>query len=139
MAELKTKPTDVSVDDFLDAVADSGRRDDARIMCALMQRLTGEPPKMWGPSIIGFGSYTYRYGSGHGGTWPRIGFSPRAKELVLYLIGGFPRHQSLLDKLGMVRTGKSCLYIKRLADVDQDVLEQMLRAEIEYMDATYPR
>ena len=138
MAELKTKATQVSVDAFVDAVADPERRADARTLTALIQRLTGDPAAMWGPSIVGFGSYDYRYDSGREGTMCRMGFSPRAKELVLYL-SGCERHQAVLATLGKVRTGKSCLYIKRLADLDVAVLEQLLRAELDFMDQTYPR
>ncbi len=138
MAELKTKATEVSVDSFLDAIANPERRADGRTLCALLQRLTGEPATMWGPSIIGFGSYNYRYDSGHGGTMARMGFSPRASELVLYF-GGFERYRALLDKLGKHRTAKCCLYVKRLADVDLAVLEAMFRADLAYMDEKYPR
>ncbi len=138
MAELKTRATEVSVDTFLEGVASPDRRGDGRTLCALMQRLTGEPPKMWGPSIIGFGTYHYRYDSGREGTMCRMGFSPRAKELVVYL-SSIERHQPLIDRLGKVRTAKCCLYIKRLADVDESVLEQILRDDLEYMDQAYPR
>lgn len=138
MAELKTKATEVSVDDFLETVPNPERRADGHALCGLFERLTCEPPKMWGPSIIGFGSYDYRYASGHGGTMPRMGFSPRASELVVYLTG-FDRYRDLLAKLGKHRTAKCCLYIKRLADVDMAVLEQMLRADLAYMDEKYPR
>ena len=138
MAEIKTKATAESVESFLENVANPERRADGRNLCALLQRLTGEPPKMWGPSIIGFGSYDYLYASGHGGTMPRMGFSPRASELVLYFTG-FDRYRALLDKLGKHRTAKCCLYVKRLADVDRAVLEQMFRADLAYMDEKYPR
>ena len=138
MADLKTKATAASVDDFLDSVANPERRADGRALCALFERLTGEPPKMWGPSIIGFGSYDYRYASGHGGTMARMGFSPRAAELVVYFTG-FDRYRDQLANLGKHRTAKCCLYIKRLADVDMAVLEQMLRADLAYMDEKYPR
>src|SRR5687768_18381400 len=117
--ELKTKQTEVGVDDFLDAVPDPGRRDDAKRLRAMMECLSGYPARMWGPNIVGFGRYSYTYDSGHSGEMARIGFSPRARELVLYLIGGFPRHQALMDRLGKYKTGKSCLYVKRLADLDQ--------------------
>ena len=93
---------------------------------------------MWGPSIVGFGRYHYRYDSGHEGEWCRIGFSPRAKELVVYIVGGFPRHQPLMDRLGKHRTGKSCLYIKRLADVDPSVLEQLITESLDHMREKYP-
>ena len=138
MAEIKTKATAESVESFLENVANPERRADGRTLCALLQRLTGEPPKMWGPSIIGFGSYDYLYASGHGGSMPRMGFSPRASELVLYFTG-FDRYRALLDKLGKHRTAKCCLYVKRLADVDWAVLEQMFRADLAYMDEKYPR
>ena len=135
MAELKTRPTGAAVDGFLDNVADPQRREDAKRVRAMMERLSGEPAAMWGPSIVGFGSYHYKYDSGHEGDMARIGFSPRAKELVLYL---FPRHQALMDRLGKYRTGKSCLYIKRLADVDQQVLEELVGEALAYMREKYP-
>ena len=138
MAEIKTRPTPVSIDDFLDGVPDPQRREDARKVKAMMERLSGEPATMWGPSIVGFGSYHYRYESGHEGDMCRIGFSPRARELVLYLIGGFPRHQALMDRLGKYRTGKSCLYVKRLSDVDESVLETLIAESLDYMREKYP-
>jgi hypothetical protein len=123
MAENKTKATAASVDDFLDAVADPQRRDDARTLRELMERVSGEPAAMWGPSIVGFGRHHYKYESGREGDMCRIGFSPRAKELVLY--GGFLRNPGRLARLGKYRAGKGCLYIKRLADVDADELGAM--------------
>lgn len=126
MAELKTKATGVSVDAFLDGVPDPQRREDARKLRAMMERLSGEPAAMWGPSIVGFGSYRYRYESGHGGEMCRIGFSPRAKELVLYIGATAPGVADLLARLGKHRTGKSCLYVKRLSDIDEEVLERMI-------------
>jgi hypothetical protein len=138
MAELKTKATEISVDEFLDAVPDPQRREDARKVRAMMERLSGEPAKMWGPSIVGFGRYHYKYDSGHEGDMARIGFSPRARELVLYIIGGFPRHQALMERLGKYRTGKSCLYIKRLSDVEESVLEALAAESLDYMREKYP-
>lgn len=138
MAEPKTHATEVSVNRFLHSVPSPERSADAGTLCALMQRLTGDEPKMWGPSIIGFGTYHYRYESGREGTMCRMGFSPRAKELVIYL-SSVERHQALIDRLGKARTAKCCLYIKRLADVDETLLEQLLRADLEYMDQSYPR
>lgn len=138
MAENKTKPTEVKVDDFLDSVPDPQRREDAGKLRAMMERISGHPARMWGPSIIGFGSYRYLYESGHGGEWARIGFSPRAKELVLYISGGFPRHQALMDRLGKYRTGKSCLYVKRLSDVDEAALEELIAESLDYMRKAYP-
>ena len=135
MAENKTKATAASVDDFLDVVPDPQRRADGKRLRAIMERLSGEPAAMWGPSIVGFGSYHYRYESGHEGDMARIGFSPRAKELVLYLFG---KRQALMDRLGKYRTGKSCLYVKRLADVDEAVLEQLIAESLAYMKEKYP-
>jgi hypothetical protein len=139
MAELKTKPTEISVDAFLDAVPDSGRREDARKVRAMMERVSGEPARMWGPSIVGFGTYHYRYATGHEGDICRIGFSPRAKELVLYLSCDAPRHEALIERLGRHRTGKSCLYVKRLADVDESVLEALVAESLDHMRGKYPQ
>ena len=136
--EAKTKPTESSVDDFLDAVPDAGRREDARKVRAMMERISGYPARMWGPSIVGFGRYHYRYDSGHEGEAARAGFSPRAKELVIYLVPGFTAHQALMDRLGKYRTGKCCLYVKRLADVDPGVLEQLVADSLAYMREKYP-
>jgi hypothetical protein len=139
MAETKTKPTEVSVDAFIDAVVDPVRREDAKSVRAMMERVTGEPARMWGPSIIGFGSYHYRYDSGHEGDACRLGFSPRKAELVLYVLTGAPEQDAQLARLGKHRTGKACLYVKKLADVDMAVLEELTRGALAYMDAKYPR
>src|SRR5258706_6166647 len=117
MAENKTRATAASVDDFLDAVPDPQRRADGRTLRALMERVSGEPAAMWGPSIIGFGSCHYKYESGREGDMCRIGFSPRANALVLY--GGFLRSPALLERLGKYPAGKSCLYIQRLRATDE--------------------
>ncbi len=138
MAENKTKPTDVSVDAFIDSVTNLGRQADARVVLAMMARVTGEPPRMWGPSIIGFGSYHYRYESGHEGDMCRIGFSPRAANTVLYIMPGFATEGERLAALGKHKIGKSCLYVNRLADVDLTVLEAMVRDAWEWMNARYP-
>ncbi len=139
MAEIKTRPTGVAVDAFIEAVPNPQRREDGKKVRAMMERVSGEPAAMWGPSIVGFGSYHYRYESGHEGNMARIGFSPRARELVLYLLADIPRHQALLDRLGKHKTGKCCLYIKRLSDVDEAVLEEMVVETLAYMDEKYPR
>ena len=138
MAENKTKQTDVDVGEFIDAVPDPKRRSDAREICAMMERLSGHKAAMWGPSIIGFGRYSYQYDSGHKGEMARIGFAPRAKEQVFYLINGTQGQQALLDRLGKYRTGKCCLYIKSLDQVDRDVLEQLIAGELAYMREKYP-
>ncbi|MGV3457838.1 DUF1801 domain-containing protein [Sphingomonas sp.] len=139
MAEIKTKPTPVDVGAFIDAVENPVRRDDAKRVCAMLERITGEPPNMWGPSIIGFGSYHYRYDSGHEGDMCRLGFSPRKAELVLYILTGEPDEAEKLARLGKHKTGKSCLYIKKLADVDMAVLEEIASDALSYMDSKYPR
>jgi hypothetical protein len=138
MPENKTQPTEASVDAFIDAVADETRRTDARTLAALMTRLTGEAPRMWGPSIIGFGSYRYQYASGHGGEMCRIGFSPRKTELVLYALNGSPEQDAQLARLGKHRIGKGCLYIRKLVDVDMGVLEELIRDQFASMEARYP-
>ncbi len=125
MAENKTKATKLSVAAFIGAIADSAKRADARALVNLLQSVSGEKPKMWGPSIIGFGSYHYRYESGREGDMPLIGFSPRKPALVLYNMLGFSDSAALLAKLGKHKTGKGCLYIKNLADVDQKVLQAL--------------
>lgn len=139
MAETKTKPTQMKVADFIDAAPDAVRREDAKTLVALMSRVTGEEPVMWGPSIIGFGSYHYRYESGHEGDACRLGFSPRKAELVLYVLTGSPEQEAPLARLGKHRTGKSCLYIKKLADVDMAALEEIVRGALAWMEARYPR
>jgi hypothetical protein len=126
MPENKTKPTELSVSTFIDALPDETRRSDAKLLVKLMQNATGEKPKMWGPSIIGFGSCHYQYDSGRQGDMPLIGFSPRKAATVLYSVIGFTDADSLLAKLGKHTTGKGCLYIKKLQDVDQKVLESLL-------------
>jgi hypothetical protein len=126
MAENKAKPTRRSVKAFIDRVPNATRRADARTVLALMQKVSGVAPQMWGPSIIGFGSVRYRYDSGREGIMPRIGFSPRGATLVVYILGG-PRTEALLKRLGKHKFGVSCLYINRLADVDMGVLETLVR------------
>ena len=124
MAETKTKPTHVNVDDFIAAVEKPVRRADAKVVRDMMERVTGEPATMWGPTIIGFGTYHYRYASGHEGDMCRVGFSPRSANLVLY-VGGFPEFEELLGKLGKYKRSKACLYLNKLADVDLGVLEEI--------------
>ena len=137
-AENKTKPTALQVDDFLETVSDTQQKQDAEKIIEIMQRLSGHPPKMWGPSIIGFGAYHYIYESGREGDMCRIGFSPRKGQTVLYLLDGFSGYTELLEKLGKHKTGKSCLYVKRLSDVDPDVLEHLVTRSLEWMAEKYP-
>lgn len=139
MAVNKTKPTAASVEEFIAAVPDPQKREDARTLTAMMSRLSGEKPYMWGSTIVGFGTYRYKYDSGREGEAGRIGFSPRAKEHVIYLIDGYAGKEAQLARLGKHRIGKSCLYIKKLSDVDQGVLEEMIRDTLTFMDEKYPR
>jgi hypothetical protein len=141
MAEIKTKPTEVAVDDFIDAVPNPQRREDAKKVRAMMERISGEPARMWGPTIIGFGSYHYKYDSGHEGTMCRLGFSPRKAELVLYVLtdGAAAGEEAQLARLGKHKTGKCCLYIRKLSDVDEAVLEEMTVDALAHMDEKYPR
>ncbi|MFN2315807.1 MAG: DUF1801 domain-containing protein [Gemmatimonadales bacterium] len=138
MAENKTQKTTASAVAFLKGLKNKARAADSRVVLEMMQRVTGERPKMWGPSIVGFGTYHYKYDSGREGDFLRIGFSPRAQALTLYLMGGFPRFERLMAKLGKYTTGKSCLYIKRLSDVDLAVLEELIRASWVHMAERYP-
>jgi hypothetical protein len=138
MGEVKTRATDGSVDAFIEALPIPQCRDDAKKVRALFERLTGEPAKMWGPTIIGFGSYRYRYESGHSGVMCRLGFSPRKAELVLYVLTGFAGQADLLARLGRHRTGKVCLYIKKLPDVDEAVLEEIAQRALAHMNEKYP-
>ena len=126
MAEMKTKLNDASIEDFLNKVDDKQKRDDCFEVAKMMQQVTKEEPKMWGPAIIGFGSYHYKYESGREGDMPIIGFSPRKQNLTLYVGLGDDSDNPLLKKLGKHTTGKGCLYIKKLADVDRTVLQKLI-------------
>lgn len=137
MADLKTKPTDASVHDFLQGVADDSRRQDCLTLLRIMQQAAGVEPRMWGSSMVGFGSYHYKYASGREGDWFLTGFAPRKQDLTLYIMAGFDRYAGLLANLGKYKTGKSCLYIKRLADVDLAVLQELVAASVQHMKATY--
>jgi hypothetical protein len=129
-ANNKTQPTTASVDGFVAALEDAERRDDAGAVMRLMRRATGARPRMWGPSIVGFGSCHYVRESGREGDMPLVGFAPRGRELTLYVLADFAQRDPLLAKLGKHRTGKSCLYIRRLADVDLGVLEKLVEASV---------
>ena len=137
MAELKTKPTKASVAAFLSAVDDPEKRKDARKVGAMMRRATGSRAKMWGTSIVGYGVYEYRNPSGHSGEWMLTGYSPRKQALTVYIMPGFGKYGSLLKKLGKHKHSKSCLYIKRLADVDADVLEELITRSVAAMKQNY--
>jgi hypothetical protein len=134
VAEPKTKKNQASVAEFLAGVADPKRRADAEAATALMAEVTGAEPTMWGGSIVGFGSYHYRYASGREGDWPAVGLSPRKQALTIYLSAGFDGYDDLLARLGPHSTGKSCLYVKRLSDVDDEVLRELVRAGFRQLD-----
>jgi hypothetical protein len=123
----KTTATNADVDAFLAAIPDDHKRSDSELICRLMAEETGEPPRMWGSGIVGFGSYRLKYADGRDADWMALGFSPRKQSLVLYLMDGFEEYDALLVKLGKHSTGKACLYVKRVADVDLDVLRELVR------------
>lgn len=133
MAELKTKLTNASVDKFLKGVKDEGTRADCLQIAGIMQKATKAEPKMWGTSIVGFGSYHYKSKSGREGDWFVVGFSPRKQNLTLYLMGGFDGHEDLLKDLGKHSLGKGCLYIKTLEDVDTRVLKKLVSETVKRM------
>lgn len=133
MAELKTKPSRNSVREFLQTVEDLQRRQDCAVVAALMRRATGKRATMWGDSIVGFGSYDYRHANGQPASWFLTGFSPRKRDLTIYIVPGFARYERLLKRLGKYRTGKSCLYLKRLSDVDVDVLGELIERSVQDM------
>jgi hypothetical protein len=138
MAGSKTKPTGKSVRAFIDAIPDEKKRRDSRAILAMMKKAAGATPKMWGPGIVGFGSYHYKYASGREGDWPLTGFSPRKQALTLYIMPGFKRYDALLAKLGKFKTRKACLYIKRLEDVDTKVLETLITQSVRHMKKSHP-
>ena len=131
MADIKTKQNDASVAEFLDGVANETRRQDSYVVLEMMRKITGLEPKMWGDAIIGFGSQHYQYASGREGDMPLIGFSPRKQNLTLYISMGFAEFEALAGRLGKHKTGKVCLYINRLTDVDQTVLEELITRSLE--------
>ena len=133
MAELKTKPTQQSVEEFLGSITDERRQADCRAVLRIMQRVTKAKPKMWGPGMVGFGSYHYKYASGREANWFVTGFAPRKQNLTLYIMAGFKKYDALMAKLGKHKTGKSCLYIKRLGDVDMDVLTELIEQSVDHM------
>lgn len=134
MAEMKTKRNEASVDAFLAEVADPKQREDSLRVKEIMEEITGEAPKMWGGSIVGFGSYHYKYKSGHEGDWFLTGFSPRKGNLTLYIVPGFESYGRLMSELGTYKTGKSCLYVKKLEDVDLPTLKKLIKESVAHME-----
>lgn len=139
MSEIKTKTTHASVTDFLNQVEPDQKRADAYKILELMENISGEKPKMWGPSIIGFGTYHYTYDSGHEGDMCVTGFSPRKQHLVLYINFDFPESKDLLEKLGRYKISKACLYIKKLSDIDLSILERLIELSIKRVKTIYPQ
>ena len=138
MADNKTKPTGESVNAFLDSVENEQRRKDAYQVLEMMREITGEEPKMWGPSMIGFGTYHYKYATGREGDAFIVGFSPRKAALTLYVLMEFDGYEALMSRLGKYTTSKACLYVKRLSDLDQDVLRELITQTYQHMKAQYP-
>jgi hypothetical protein len=137
MAKNKTTETEVSVKDFIDRVEDETKRDDSYRIIKMMKEATGFEPKMWGPSIIGFGSYHYKYASGHEGDAPLIGFSPRKPQIVLYFSQDFENREKLLKEFGKHKSSKGCVYIKKLEDVDEGILKKMIALSVKHTKALY--
>ena len=139
MAQAKNKTTEnkASVDDFLNSVKDEQKKSDCFELRQMMERITNKSAKMWGGSIVGFDVYHYKYDSGREGDFMKVGFSPRAQNLTVYIMPGFERYSELMDKLGKHKTGKSCLYIKKLDDVDRGVLEELVQGSYDYMTEKY--
>ena len=136
MAELKTKKNSASVEDFLSSIENPKRKADSLELLKMMQAITGEEPEMWGASLIGFGSYDYKYANGRDGSWFRTRFSPRKNAMTLYIMSGFSQYDELLEKLGKFKTGKSCLYVKKLEDVDEGVLRELIKQSAEHMSGS---
>ena len=138
MAELKTQATKASGEKFIKGITDEQVRGDCLQIMDIMKKATKTEPKMWGTSIVGFGNYHYKYASGREGDWFLTGFSPRKQNLTLYIMSGFDEYDSLMKKLGKHTTGKSCLYIKRLEDVDMKVLRELVTKSVKHMKKTHP-
>ena len=137
MAENKTKATRASVTEFINSIDDKQKRADARKVAAMMRKATGKRAKMWGTSIVGYGTYHYKYASGREGDFMVAGFSPRKQALTVYIMAGFSKYDALMKALGKYKTGKSCLYIKRLSDVDEKVLQRLINESVKYMRDNY--
>jgi len=137
MAENKTKKTNASVTDFLKSIDNPQMRADAKKVASIMRRVTGKRAKMWGSSIVGYGTYHYKYDSGREGEFMITGYSPRKQALSVYIIPGFSKFGTLMKKLGKYKTGRSCLYIRRLSDVDENVLEKLIEGSVKQMRKKY--
>lgn len=138
MSENKNKPTTIKPEAFIEANTDAGRRHECQLLLEMMSRITGEPPRMWGDSMIGFGQYHYKYESGREGDFFLAGFAPRKQNLSIYIMPGLAQYEGLMTQLGKYKTGVSCLYVKRLADIDLHALESLISASVEWMRSKYP-
>ena len=137
MAEQKTKPTEQSVDAFLEKIPSEQTRDDCHVLIKIMSKVTGYPPKMWGPGIVGFGKYHYKYESGHEGDSCLTGFSPRKAAISLYVMHPDSGQEELMQKLGKHKAGKGCIYVKKIADIDAKVLERLVASSVKYLQNKY--
>jgi len=133
----KTRETDASVEDYLDQLENPQSRQDCYALIDMMQDITGKPPKMWGDSMVGFGNYHYKYNSGHEGDYFLTGFAPRKRELTIYIVQGFSAYPDLMEKIGKHRKGKSCLYVKHLDQLDQEVLKELISNSVAFMHRAY--
>ena len=138
MSDLKTKQNENSVDDFISNIEDPEKKRASRQILEILKNISKKKPKMWGDSIIGFGNYHYKYATGREGDWMRIAFSPRKQNLTLYIMDGFDEYCELLEKLGKYKTGKSCLYIKKLQDIDINILKELVKKSLLNMEKLYP-
>ncbi|CAN5376923.1 hypothetical protein BH10ACI1_BH10ACI1_28820 [soil metagenome] len=136
-AEIKTTQNEASVENFLNEITDENVRTESKKIAEMMQKATKAEPKMWGASIVGFGTYRYKGASGREGDWMRIGFSPRKQNLTLYIMDGFEKYDKLMSKLGKYKTGKSCLYIKRLSDINENVLNELIELSVKHFNDKY--
>ena len=139
MAKNKTIYTDQDVTSFIDAIENEQKKEDSYTLIRLMTKVTGESPKMFGPTIVGFGNYKYKYASGHSGVAPLVGFSPRKSAISLYVFTGLEEHAHLLGGLGKYTIGKACIYVKKLSDIDEDCLNRLMEANINYLSHQYTR
>lgn len=137
MAKLKTQPGKASVSQFINAVDDEQKRHDCKQVMTIMKQVTGKKPVMWGESIVGYGQYHYKYASGREGDWMVTGFSPRKQNLTIYIMPGFSEYQDIMDKLGKYKLGRSCLYVKKLEDIDQNLLRELIARSVQDMERIY--
>lgn len=136
-AEIKTKENEASVEDFINQVEDETKRKDCWKIASMMEKASGKPPKMWGSSIVGFDQYHYKYESGREGDMCRIGFSPRKQNMVVYIVDGFEKYDDLMSKLGKHKTGRSCLYFKKLTDIDENILKELIELSVKWFNDKY--